>query len=170
MARPTSKDELLTAMDTEHQTLDALLNTLTEKQMVQPGVCGAWSVKDILAHLHEWAQMVLRWYRAGVRGADVKTPASDLKWSETPILNQRIFEQYRDVPLADVRALFAASHAEIRAAVIAIPEEELITPRFYRWTKSSLLLSYFVSATSSHYQWATKEIRRWARAEAKKAV
>ncbi len=168
MSRPSSKDDLLKAIDLEYQKLESLLNTLTEDQMVQPGVCAEWSVKDILAHLHAWAQMVLGWYRAGVRGEEVKTPASDLKWNEIPVLNQRIYEQYRDTPLNQIQAKFAASHNEMLAAVKSIPEDELVTPKFYSWPKNTPLLSYFVSSTSSHYHWAYNEIRKWVKAQAKK--
>lgn len=168
MSRPVSKDSLLKAMESEHQKLEDLLKTLNEKQMTQPGVCETWSVKDILAHLHAWEQLVLSWYRAGVRGQEVKTPASDLKWSETPILNQRIYEQYCDVSLHEIQAKFAASHDEVRATIKPIPEKELVTRGFYAWTKSTTLLSYFVSCTSSHYHWAYEEIRRWVKEQAKK--
>ncbi len=165
MPRPTSKDSLLTAIEAEHQKLETMLKTLTEDQMTQAGVCEQWSVKDILAHLYAWQQMMLGWYRAGAQGKDVKTPAADLKWSETPILNQRIYEQYRDMPLKQVKKKFADSHAETLALMKSIPEKELVTPKFYAWTKSSTLLSYFVSSTSSHYQWAYNEIRKWAKAK-----
>lgn len=165
MPRPTSKDALLEAMHAERHKLDALLNTLPADRMTEPGVCEQWSVKDILAHLYAWQQMVMAWYGAGKRGESVKTPAPDLGWSETPALNQRIYEQYRDTPLSDIQAKFAASYDEIRALISAIPEDDLITPKVYAWTKTSTLLSYFVSCTSSHDHWAYDEIRRWKKAQ-----
>lgn len=143
----------------------SFVQNLSEEQMIQPGVCEAWSAKDILAHLYAWEQMVLGWYRAGVRGEKVRTPAPDLKWSETPILNQRIYVTYRDTPLSEIQASLAASYNEMLATIKAIPEEELVTPRFYEWTKNSTLLSYFVSSTSSHYHWAYDHIRKWIKAQ-----
>lgn len=167
MPRPKTKADLLTAAELEYQKLDALIQPLNAEQMTQAGACETWSIKDILAHLLAWEQMVLSWYRAGLRGEEVKTPAADLKWSETPILNQRIYEQYRDVPLGEIRAKFAASHAETLETFQSIPEEALITPKVYKWTNTSTLLSYFVSCTSSHYSWAAAEIRKWLKAQAK---
>lgn len=164
MPRPTSKIMLIEAIGKERETLNKLLGTLSAEAMVLPGVCETWSVKDILAHLLAWQQMVLGWYRAGARGEAVKTPADDLKWSETPILNQRIYERYRDVRLSEVKAQFEASHKEVLAALDSIPDEALTTPGYYAWTKSTTLLSYFVSCTSSHYHWASGEIKRWVKA------
>lgn len=165
MPRPKTKADLIAAAQLEYQKLEALIQPLSADQMTQAGVCETWSVKDILAHLLAWEQMVLGWYRAGARGENVKTPADDLKWSETPILNQRIYEQYRDVPLDVIRAKFAASHAETLETLSAIPEEALATAKVYKWTNTSTLLSYFVSCTSSHYVWAAAEIRKWLKAQ-----
>jgi hypothetical protein len=44
--------------------------------------------------------------------------------------------------------------------VQAASEEDLFTPGRYAWTKQNLLAAYFASATSSHYVWAKKEIRK----------
>jgi len=167
MPRPATKDALLKLAELEYQKLDNLLKTLSDAQMVQSGVCEAWSVKDILAHLYAWQQMVLSWYRSGARGEDVKTPAPDLKWSQIPLLNQRIYEQYCTAPLSEIQAKLAASHAETLNTLKSIPDEALITAGFYKWTKSTTLLSYFVSCTSSHYHWAYDEVRKWARAQSK---
>ena len=163
MARPQTKEDLLKAIDLEFGKLTALLDTLDENQFQQAGVCGEWSAKDILAHLHAWGQMVLKWYRTGVRGEPVKTPAEDLKWSQLPILNQRIYEQYRAVPLDYIQSLFNATHKEMLATINAIPETDLVTPDAFSWTNETTLLSYFVSCTASHYHWATDKIRRWVK-------
>ena len=62
MPRPTSKTDLLAAIDKERPALETLLATLTPAQMAEPGLVGDWSAKDVLAHLFEWEQMVLGWY------------------------------------------------------------------------------------------------------------
>ena len=59
MPRPTSKTDLLQAIDQERGALQALLDTLSPEQMAAPGIVGEWAVKDVLAHLTAWDQMVL---------------------------------------------------------------------------------------------------------------
>ncbi len=88
MPRPTSKRDLMVAIDQERGKLEAILVTLKPEQMVEPGVVGEWSVKDVLAHLVEWEQMALGWYRAGLRGETPDLPAPGYKWNQTPQLNQ----------------------------------------------------------------------------------
>ena len=63
-----SKKAFIDDAQTEYQTLKSLLADLTEAQLTQRGVCGKgkWSVKDMLAHLHEWHCMALSWYEIGL--------------------------------------------------------------------------------------------------------
>ena len=55
MPRPRNKAHLLDASQKEYQKLETLA-TLTPEKMTAAND-PAWSVKDILAHLHEWQQM-----------------------------------------------------------------------------------------------------------------
>ncbi|MDR1213109.1 MAG: ClbS/DfsB family four-helix bundle protein, partial [Propionibacteriaceae bacterium] len=41
--------------------------------------------------------------------------------------------------------------------------DELFSRGVYPWTKSTTLGAYFVSATSSHYDWAMKKLRKHKR-------
>ncbi len=160
MPRPTSKDQLLTASQQEHGMLEELLASLTHEQMVLPGVVGDWSVKDVLAHLIEWEQMVLSWHKAGRRGQTPQTPAEGFNWGQLPALNQRIYEKHRDRPLDDVLKQFKASYRQSLKAVQGASDEELFSPGYYAWTKKNTLAAYFIGCMSSHYHWARTELRR----------
>jgi uncharacterized protein (TIGR03083 family) len=167
MPRPTSKDDLLIAINKERPALEELLETLTPAQMTEPGLVGDWSAKDVLAHLSEWEQMVLGWHAAGLRGEIPELPAPGFKWSQTPQLNQQIYEKHRDRPLDEVLDQFQASYREILGIIQGLSNEDLFTSGRYAWTKKNTLGAYMVSATSSHYLWARKEIRKGLRAKAK---
>jgi hypothetical protein len=164
MPRPTSKTQLLEQTRDEYDKLQNELAKLTAEEMVASGIVGEWSVKDVLAHLMHWQQMVLGWYRAGKAGQTPVTPHEDYTWREIPALNEHIYQTYRERPLAEMQAGLAASHAETLAAIEEMDNEELFTPKVYAWTKSTTLGSYLTSATSSHYAWARKEIRRGIKA------
>ena len=79
MPRPTTKAGILSESAKEHDALEQLLATLTPEQMVHPGIVGEWSVKDVLAHLTEWQQMVLGWYHAGLAGEIAIAPRARLQ-------------------------------------------------------------------------------------------
>lgn len=38
-------------------------------------------------------------------------------------------------------------------------DEELFTKKYFRWTGTTDLGSYFVSTLSSHYEWALKKLK-----------
>ena len=160
MPRPFTKAQILSESRKEHDALDQLLETLTPEQMTCPGVLGEWSVKDVLAHLYEWEQMVLRWYEAGKRGETPAVPSEDYKWSQLPALNQHIFETYRDQPLNEMLAMYRESHRKVMETIERLSEEDLFAPGLYPWMNKNALASYLTSCTSSHYRWARTEIRK----------
>ena len=163
MPRPTSKRELLAAIERERGKLDDLLATMAPERMEEPGVVGEWSAKDVLAHLVAWEQLALGWYRTGLQGDVPAVPAAGFKWNETPRLNRKIFEEHRDEPLDDVIAQYRASHREIVGVIESLTDEDLFTVGRFGWTRKNALGAYFVSATSSHYLWARTRIARWKR-------
>ena len=163
MARATNKDDLLIAIEKERSALEAFLETLTPEQMTDPNTVGEWSVKDVMAHLIEWEQMCLGWYQAGLRGETPSLPAPGFKWNQTPQLNQQIFEKWRKRPLAEITTQFHASHREILDVIKGLSNEKLFASGHYGWTKKNTLGTYMVSATSSHYFWARREIRKGLR-------
>ena len=139
---------------------EAYLKTLTDEQMTVPDVVGVWYVKDVLAHLIEWEQMVLSWHAAGLCGEIPELPAPGFKWNQTPALNQQIYLKHKDRSLEEVLDQFQASYQEILGMIQSLSNEELFTASQFAWTKKNTLGTYFVSATSSHYLWARKEIRK----------
>ena len=160
MPRPTSKKDLLSAIKKERSALNTYLENIKPEQMVEPNRVGNWSVKDVLAHLFEWMQMCEGWYKAGLRNEIPALPAPGFKWNQTPQLNQHIYEKYKDMPLSEVLAQFETSSREILEVIQNLSNEELFTAGHYAWTKKNTLGTYMVSATSSHYLWARKEIRK----------
>ena len=129
----------------------------------RPGACEAWSVKDLLAHLDAWHQMVLDWETVGSAGGKPEMPAPGRTWAETPTVNQLIFERTKDDPWVEVVERLRNSHKRVMEVVDSYNSEELFTKMRYPWTGSTSVGSYFVSASSSHYAWASKLIRRWGK-------
>ncbi len=160
MPRATNKKQLLEDMEKERADLEDLLATLSPEQMTQPGVLGEWSVKDVLAHLIEWEQMVLGWYASGIKGKTPAVPAEGFKWSELPALNQQIYEKHCNQPLADILKQFAASYRKTHKLVEGLSDKDLFTRGHYAWTGKNALAAYIIGCTSSHYRWARTEIRK----------
>ena len=90
-------------------------------------------------------------------------PAPGLTWSQTPALNEPLWRATRDDSWDEVTARLAASHARVRDVVASYDDEDLFTKKRYRWTGSTSVGSYAVSATTSHYDWARRQVRAYLR-------
>lgn len=55
--------------------------------------------------------------------------------------------------------MFHKSHKDILELTKRFTNDELFTKDVYKWVGGSVLGSYFVSTTSSYYDWAMKKIR-----------
>jgi hypothetical protein len=157
-----TKQELLHDIETEYRLLKQLIGGLSPQELVLPGVCHEWSAKDVLAHLVEWKKMFLGWYKEGLRGGNPRTPAEDVKWTQLPILNARIYRKWKDEPARVILAEFESTYQEMLALARAIPEEELFRKQRYPWLRVWPLARWIAAQTSSHYRWARTRIRRWA--------
>ena len=74
---------------------------------------GDWSVKDILAHLVDWEQRFIAWYKAGQKGETPETPAPGFTWRELPKLNQEGYERHKNDKLENVLDQSEKSYQEI---------------------------------------------------------
>lgn len=160
MPRPTNKAQLVAAMQTEHDALEKLLETLTPEELTRTNPTARWAIQDVLAHVTEWEQMCLGWYQAGLRGKTPAVPAKGFNWGQIPALNQQIYEKYRAHPLPEILKRFRASYRQISKTVQSIDEADLFTRSRYAWTNKNALATYFISSTSSHYNWARKEVKK----------
>ncbi len=165
MPRPQDKETLISESLKERAALDQLLESLTPEQMVEPGTLGEWSVKDVLAHLYEWEQMVLGWLAVTEQGQRPHVPAEGYKWSQLPALNEEIRSKHAALSLDEVLEMYREAHRQTMETVKSLSEETLFTRGLHPWMNNNHLAAYFTSSTSSHYRWARKEIKKGLRAK-----
>ena len=164
--RFTTKRQLLQSIEDEHGTFVAMADSIPRRRYSEPGVWGDdWSVKDLFAHLTEWEQMFLRWYREGKGGGRPAVPAPGYKWNQTPELNRAIWSKHRRKSVKRVLAEFDASFEEILSLVRALPQKKLLNPGCFAWTGENALATYLAPNTCNHYRAATRILKRWLRAQ-----
>lgn len=162
MARPHTKDELLHLSQLNFDKLMGFIQALSETEQSSEFPEGTLNrnIRDVLGHLHHWHLMMAEWYRVGMDGQKPEMPAPGFTWKTVPQLNRQIQQQYSQTPLSEVKALVMESHLMIRKLIHQHDNEELFEKKRYRWTGSTSLAAYLISATSSHYDWALKLIKR----------
>ena len=165
MPRPQTKAELLAAAIDGYARINGTIESLTTAQQTAtfPFDHRDKNVRDVLAHLHEWQRMMLRWYDSGMDGSKPDMPAVGYTWNTTPDLNAAIWAECQQTSLDSIQKQLAITHQQLLALIDQHTNAELFTKRRYAWTGTTSLGSYLVSATSSHYDWACKLLRRYVR-------
>ncbi len=166
MVRPTTRDDLLAAAAAGFTKLTDLVDELPAEAIDAEFAFEDRdrNVRDVLWHLHTWHEMVTEWHRVGtIEGGVPAVPGEGYTWKTLPHLNQKVWEKAQLVLLADAKDAFEASHAHVVRLIESHTNDELFSRGMYPWTKSTTLGAYFVSATSSHYDWATKKLRKHKR-------
>ena len=162
--RYSSKQEFLASVELEHRRLLELLSSVPLSRYKETGVWGdGWTIHDLLAHLSEWEQMCLRWFREGKGGGDPAIPAPGYKYSEIKALNREIQRRYSGQPGEKVRNDFERSYEEIHALIASLTDRELLMPGVFAWTKKNPLTTYLGANTCSHYRFGIKVLKRWLR-------
>jgi len=175
MSRPTTKTELISAANEQFSKMWKLIDSMPESVQNTAFNFDAgdkkeahWArdknLRDVLIHLYEWHQMVKRWYVEGtVKGGMPAVPGEGYTWVTLPDLNMEIWKKYQDVPLPSAKEMLKKSHEEILGIVESHTNDELFSKGVYKWTKTTNLGAYFISSTSSHYDWAIKKIKLHAK-------
>ncbi len=132
---------------------------LSEAQMLQPGVTGDWSVKDILAHVTWWEEEALKHLPNILKGA--RRPRYSVTYGGIDAFNAQMTELKRDLPLGAVLEQMQATHARLLAFIDSVPEEHFAREGAFR---HGLRLD-----TYSHYPEHERAIRAWREREAGRA-
>lgn len=118
------------------------------------------NVRDVLGHLHHWHLMFLDWYLVGMSGKKPDIPAKDFTWKMTPELNKSIQQRYSKTDLEEVYKRLTESHKKVQRIIKKHSGAELFEKKKYAWTGSTSLGQYLIAATSSHYDWAIRLIKK----------
>ena len=162
MARPKNKAELQQLSDSN---FEKLLNQVKEafennKNVEFPEGYLNRNIKDVLAHLHEWHNMMMSWYDSGMAGEKPDMPKKGFTWKTLPDLNRIIWNTYKDDEYDDILKKLKGSHKRVRKLIDSHTDDDLFTKKKYNWTGSTSLAAYLISNTSSHYDWAYKLIKK----------
>ncbi len=132
------KSHLLQEMETEHNRLITLLDSLSEEQLLRPRIAGDWSVKDVLAHLTWWEQESVSEI---VHGIELDPGLQGEEWN-TEKANRLTVEAQRLTSLTDVLTIFHTSYQQIYHVAEELDEEKLADDDFY---------TRLMDNTSNHY-------------------
>lgn len=159
-SRPTTKGELIERARRAHTALEQTIGGLTDAQMTAPGE-GGWSIKDILAHITAWEQMLLR-FHIGKKpfGEAAGMEAVNYETDEIDDINEAFYRRDKDKPVSEVLAAFRRSYEQVLATLEAMDEARLFEPYTPPGGDTTGLLADWIAGdTFDHYDEHRETIR-----------
>ena len=143
--------QLLKRLDQAWEAFNESHAGLSDAQLMEDGVTGAWSVRDILAHVTTWEEEALKHLPLILKGGT--PPRYSVVYGGLDVFNARTMEQKRNLSLSEVREQQATTHGRLIELIRSVPEYQLIgDTRFRRRLRLD---------TYSHYPIHAAAIRQW---------
>ena len=120
-------------LDRGHQAVLRALNGLPRSEWDTPGVCGVWSVRDILAHLAAYEHLMQEAIAAAAAGGGAPGPHADRYAKSYLAFNDEEVEARRGRTADAVLAEYTDTQAQVAALVRQMPAETLRMPGTMPW-------------------------------------
>ena len=171
MPRPTTKNDLMIVAKESYEKLNLLISKMTSEELNTPFDFSKdknkkeahWrrdkNLRDILIHLYEWHKLILNWVCSNQKGEAKSFIPEPYNWRTYGDMNVEFWKKHQNTSLEEATNALQKSHKDVLKLAENFTNEELFSKKVYKWVGGSTLGSYFVSATSSHYDWAIKKIK-----------
>jgi DinB family protein len=143
-------EKLLTRIDAAWAGFRESYAGLPDDLLLEPGVMGDWSIKDIFAHVTTWEEEALKHLPLIMTGG---RPPRYVTYGGIDAFNARMTEQKRRLSLADIRRQMDDTHQRLREFIQSAPPDQFMSETRAR---RRLRLD-----TYGHYAEHTRGIRSW---------
>ena len=116
-------------------------------------------------HLYEWHQLLIKWIVSNINGENVAFLPKPYNWKTYSEMNVKFWEKHQNTPLEQAKKMLQNSHKQVMECIEKFTNDELFSKGVFKWTDTTTLGSYCVSATSSHYGWAMKKLKKHEKGE-----
>ena len=155
----TARRQMLAGqMSDARERLLASFARLSEEEMRQPGVCGEWSVRDVLAHVAAWDRATTEAYRSMLAG--VRPEFLDLDEEGIEAFNMERHSATINIPLAEVITELTAAREEMLELLRGVDNQALFAPAPGD-EHADLSIAACVSVTIAHDEEHAEMIEGW---------
>jgi hypothetical protein len=145
------REQLLKRLDQAWEGFKRSYAGLADAELLEPGVTGAWSIRDIIAHVTWWEEEALTHLPLILTGG--RPPRYSVTYGGIDAFNARMTEQRKDWPLADVLRQQDDVHCRLIAFIESVPDAQATgDTRFRRRLRLD---------TYGHYPKHARAIRIW---------
>jgi hypothetical protein len=145
------RSQLLKRLDKAWQAFKESYAGLSDAELMEPGVTGDWSVRDIIAHVTWWEEEALTYLPLILNGR--KPPRYSVTYGGIDAFNAQRTEQKSDLSLSEVLWQREDTHRRLVDFIQGVSEDQFARETRFR---HRLRLD-----TYSHYPQHAEAIRRW---------
>ena len=143
--------QLLKRLDAAWRAFTQSYAGLPEPDLLQPGVTGAWSVRDIIAHVTTWEEEALKHLPLVLMGK--RPPRYSVTYGGIDAFNARTTEEKKKLSLVEVLGRQEDVHHRLIELIEGVPEDQLGGDTRFR---HRLRLD-----TYGHYPTHAEAIKKW---------
>jgi hypothetical protein len=129
--------DLIAELNSEQDAWEGLLAEIGEDRMDEPGVAGAWTVKDIVAHLAAWRRRTVGRLEAVAHGQPEPAHEWPADLKEDDEINAWFHERDRDKSVRQTLAESRAVFEQLVSAIEKMPEDALDHPERFPWMQGA---------------------------------
>jgi hypothetical protein len=124
---------------------------LSDAELLEPGVAGSWSVRDVIAHVTWWEEEALTHLPLILAGG--RPPRYSVTYGGIDAFNAKMTERKKDLPLSEVLRQRDDTHRRLIALIESAPDDQVTAETRFR---RRLRLD-----TYGHYPKHAQAIRKW---------
>lgn len=145
------RQQLLKRLDKAWREFQESYAGLSDSQLLEPGVAGTWSVRDVLTHVTTWEEEALKYLPFILEGR--KPPRYSVMYGGINAFNAQMTEKKRALSLSEVLQQMDETHLRLVEFIENAPEDQFKSATRFR---NRLRLD-----TYSHYPKHAEAIRKW---------
>jgi DinB superfamily len=146
-----NRERLLKRLESAWESLQESYAGLSDAELLEPGVTGAWSIRDIIAHVTWWEEEALTHLPLILAGG--RPPRYSVRYGGIDAFNAQMTEQSKGLPLGEVLRRRDDVHHRLMALVERAPEDQITGEGRFR---RRLRLDAY-----GHYPKHERAIRTW---------
>ena len=145
------RQQLLKRLGAAWQAFKASYAGLSNSQLMESGVTGTWSIRDIIAHVTTWEEEALKHLPAVLEGR--RPPRYSVTYGGIDAFNALMTTKKEGLSLSEVFRQQEEIHRRVIDMIERVPEDQVV--RETRFCRRLRLDTY------NHYPKHTQAIRRW---------
>jgi hypothetical protein len=145
------RSQLLKRLDRAWEALKTSYAGLSDAELMEPGVTGDWSVKDVIAHVIWWEEEALTHLPLILVGG--RPPRYSVRYGGIDAFNAHMAEQKGKLSLSEVLRQRDDTHRRLIDFIQSVPEDQIA--RETRFRRRLRLDTY------SHYPKHAEAIWKW---------